>query len=43
VSVEKLGVWDQVAGRVAAADNVRAALTLVARNEAVNRAKKRAS
>jgi molybdate transport system substrate-binding protein len=31
---EKLGVWDQVAGKVAAADNVRAALLLVARGEA---------
>ena len=31
---EKLGVWDQVAGRVAAAENVRAALALVARGEA---------
>ena len=31
---EKLGVWDQVAGRVAAAENVRAALLLVARGEA---------
>lgn len=31
---ESLGVWDQVAGRVAAADNVRAALALVARGEA---------
>jgi len=31
---EKLGVWDQVAGRVASADNVRAALLLVARGEA---------
>ena len=30
---EKLGVWDQVAGRVAATDNVRAALALVARGE----------
>jgi molybdate transport system substrate-binding protein len=33
-ALEKLGVWDQVAGRVAAADNVRAALALVARGEA---------
>jgi molybdate transport system substrate-binding protein len=32
-ALEKLGVWDQVAGRVAAADNVRAALALVARGE----------
>lgn len=31
---ESLGVWDQVAGRIAAADNVRAALALVARGEA---------
>ena len=31
---EKLGVWDQLAGRVAAAENVRAALLLVARGEA---------
>jgi molybdate transport system substrate-binding protein len=31
---EKFGVWDQVSGRVAAADNVRAALLLVARGEA---------
>ena len=31
---EKLGVWDQVSGKVAAADNVRAALLLVARGEA---------
>lgn len=30
---EKLGVWGQVARRVAAADNVRAALALVARGE----------
>ncbi|MGE0259509.1 MAG: molybdate ABC transporter substrate-binding protein [Alphaproteobacteria bacterium] len=30
----KLGVWDSVAGRVAAAENVRAALALVARGEA---------
>jgi len=30
---EKLGVWDHVAGRVAAAENVRAALALVARGE----------
>jgi molybdate transport system substrate-binding protein len=33
-ALEKLGVWDQVAGRIAAADNVRAALALVARGEA---------
>lgn len=31
---EKLGVWDQVGGRVAAAENVRAALALVSRGEA---------
>jgi molybdate transport system substrate-binding protein len=31
---QKLGVWDQVAGRVAAAENVRAALALVSRGEA---------
>lgn len=31
---EKLGVWQQVSGRVAAAENVRAALALVARGEA---------
>jgi molybdate transport system substrate-binding protein len=31
---EKLGVWDQVSGRVAVAENVRAALLLVARGEA---------
>ena len=31
---EKLDVWDQVSGRVAAAENVRAALALVARGEA---------
>jgi molybdate transport system substrate-binding protein len=31
---EKLGVWDQISGRVAAAANVRAALALVARGEA---------
>ena len=30
----RLDVWDQVAGRVAAAENVRAALALVARGEA---------
>jgi len=30
---EKLGVWDQVAPRVAAAENVRAALALVTRGE----------
>jgi len=33
-ALEKLGVWDTVAGRVAAAENVRAALLLVARGEA---------
>src|SRR6185503_19169048 len=33
-ALEKLGVWDQVSGRVAAAENVRAALALVARGEA---------
>jgi molybdate transport system substrate-binding protein len=33
-ALEKLGVWDQVAPRVAAAENVRAALALVARGEA---------
>jgi len=32
---EKLGVWDRVSGKVAAADNVRAALLLVARGEAL--------
>jgi len=32
---EKFGVWDQVASRVAAAENVRAALLLVARGEAL--------
>lgn len=31
---EKLGVWEQVAPRVAAAENVRAALALVSRGEA---------
>lgn len=31
---EKLGVWQQISGRVAAAENVRAALALVARDEA---------
>ena len=30
---EKLGVWDQLAPRVAAAENVRAALALVSRGE----------
>ncbi|HEX3537996.1 MAG TPA: molybdate ABC transporter substrate-binding protein [Stellaceae bacterium] len=33
-ALQKLGVWEQVAGRVAAAANVRAALLLVARGEA---------
>jgi molybdate transport system substrate-binding protein len=33
-ALRKLGVWDQVSGKVAAADNVRAALLLVARGEA---------
>jgi len=33
-ALEKYGVWQQVAGRVAAAENVRAALGLVARGEA---------
>jgi molybdate transport system substrate-binding protein len=33
-ALEKLGVWDQVSGRIAAAENVRAALALVARGEA---------
>jgi len=31
---EKLGVWEQISGKVAAAENVRAALLLVARAEA---------
>ena len=31
---ERLGVWDQVSGRIAAAENVRAALALVSRGEA---------
>src|SRR5262245_7629010 len=31
---EKFGVWDQISGKVAAAENVRAALLLVARGEA---------
>jgi molybdate transport system substrate-binding protein len=30
---EKLGVWDQISGRVASTENVRAALALVARGE----------
>jgi molybdate transport system substrate-binding protein len=33
-ALEKLGVWASVANRVAAAENVRAALLLVARGEA---------
>jgi molybdate transport system substrate-binding protein len=33
-ALTKLGVWDQVAGRIAATENVRAALALVARGEA---------
>lgn len=33
-ALEKLGVWDSVSGRIAAAENVRAALALVARDEA---------
>lgn len=33
-ALQKLGVWDQVAGQVVAGDNVRAALALVARGEA---------
>jgi len=33
-ALEKLGVWDSVAGRLAATENVRAALALVARGEA---------
>ena len=33
-ALEKLGVWQAVAGRIAAAENVRAALLLVARGEA---------
>jgi molybdate transport system substrate-binding protein len=33
-SLEALGVWEEVQGRVAPAENVRAALTLVARGEA---------
>ena len=33
-ALEKLGVWDQVAGKLARAENVRAALFLVARQEA---------
>src|SRR5581483_9136010 len=33
-ALEKLGVWDEISGRIAAAENVRAALALVARGEA---------
>lgn len=33
-ALEKLGVWHTAAGRIAAAENVRAALSLVARGEA---------
>lgn len=33
-ALEKLGVWDSVTGRLAAAENVRAALAFVARGEA---------
>jgi molybdate transport system substrate-binding protein len=33
-ALEKLGVWDAVSGQIAQAENVRAALALVARNEA---------
>jgi len=33
-ALEKLGVWDAVAGQIAQAENVRAALALVARSEA---------
>lgn len=33
-ALQKLGVWSQVEGRVAAAENVRAALALVSRGEA---------
>jgi molybdate transport system substrate-binding protein len=33
-ALQKLGVWDQISGRVAAAENVRAALAFVARGEA---------
>lgn len=33
-ALTKLGVWDQVVGKIAAAENVRAALALVARGEA---------
>ena len=33
-ALEKLGVWDSVSGQIAQAENVRAALALVARKEA---------
>lgn len=33
-ALTKLGVWDQVSGKIAQAENVRAALTLVSRGEA---------
>jgi molybdate transport system substrate-binding protein len=33
-ALEKLGKWDELRGRIAAAENVRAALALVARSEA---------
>jgi molybdate transport system substrate-binding protein len=33
-ALQKLGVWDTLAGRIASAENVRAALTLVEREEA---------
>ena len=33
-ALEKLGVWDKVSGQIAQAENVRAALALVARGEA---------
>jgi molybdate transport system substrate-binding protein len=33
-ALEKMGVWERVSGRIAAAENVRAALALVARGEA---------
>lgn len=33
-ALEKLGVWDQVSGKLAQAENVRAALALVGRGEA---------
>ena len=34
-ALEKLGVWDKVSGQIAQAENVRAALALVARGEAL--------